>query len=78
MMPKFDVKCNVCDLVIEVTKDFHATLACEVCGNEMLTLMPGVKGIHGFGKQPYDYLDGPVPEPKKIKSFANDRRKGGR
>jgi hypothetical protein len=77
-MPKFDVKCNVCNIVIEVTKNFQDTLACEQCGNEMLTLMPGVKGIHGFGKQPYDYLNGPVPDPKKIKSFANDRRKGGR
>jgi hypothetical protein len=41
-------------------------------------LMPGVKGILGFEKKPYDLLDGPIPGAKRIKSFANDRRKGGK
>lgn len=77
-MPKFDVRCNECNHRAEVSKAYHDPLECSECGGETTTLMPGVKGIHGFGKQPYDYLDGPVPEPKKIKSFANDRRKGGR
>ena len=77
-MPKFDVRCTECSYEAEITKAFKDTHACPDCGATTKTLMPGVKGIHGFGKQPYDYLNGPVPDPKKIKSFANDRRKGGR
>lgn len=80
-MPKFDVRCNEegCGITFEKNAPYKEEVQCPECySSNTTTLMPGVKGIHGFGKQPYDYLDGPVPEPKKIKSFAHDRRKGGK
>ncbi len=79
-MPKFDIRClNLkCEHQAEVFKAYAAKAECSQCGGECITLMPNVLGIHGFGKQPYDYLDGPVPDSKPIKSFAHDRRKGGK
>lgn len=75
-MPKFDVKCKKCKHQAEVFKAYHDPAECPECGGELLTLMPGAGVL--VRKQPYDYLDGPVPDSKKIKSFAHDRRKGGR
>jgi len=79
-VPRFDVRCKnpKCLHQVEVSKGFDDQVVCELCGHETKTLMPGVTGIHGLGKQPYDYLDGPIPDSKKIKSFAHDRRKGGK
>lgn len=75
-MPTFDVKCKECKHQAEVSKAYHDPLECSECGGETITLMPGAGVL--VRKQPYDYLDGPVPDAKKIKSFAHDRRKGGR
>jgi len=76
-MPLFDVKCNECEKVEEVFKRFDAEWTCSECGGECTTLYPAVKGITR-AKQPYDYLDSGPPRSKRIKSFANDRRKGGK
>ena len=80
MPPLFDIKCQnpECNHRAEVYKTFDAPEECSLCGHDTVTLMPTVKGVHGFGKQPYDYLDGPVPDSKPIKSFSRDRRKGGK
>ena len=77
-MPIFDIRCQECLHQAEVFKAFDTPAECSQCGGKTITLMPSVSGIHGFGKQPYDYLDDPVPDAKPIKSFAHDRRKGGK
>lgn len=76
-MPIFDIKCLKCNQVTEVFKRYEADYPCPECKGETVTLPPAVKGI-GRAKKPYDYLNGPIPDSKKIKSFANDRRKGGK
>lgn len=75
-MPVFDVRCDKCGTIWEERKSFSGpTKECAVCGsNFATTLMPFIKGYKA--KDPYDTI--PSISSKKIKSFANDRRKGGK
>jgi len=75
-MPKFDVRCKICGHTAVVKKGYHDPHECSTCGEPTITLMPGAGVL--VRKQPYDYLEGPIPDAKKIKSFAHDRRKGGK
>jgi len=81
-MPVFDIRCEKCDEVTEVSKAFDATVACPVCAHPVtLTLMPRMKGPSWRdNSNPFDDVDKgmSLPDAKKIKSFAHDRRKGGK
>ncbi len=78
MMPLFDVRCDNCQHVWEESKLYSAPASeCPVCGSHFsTTLMPRIK--HFKAKDPYDLLHGHIPATKQVKSFANDRRKGGK
>jgi hypothetical protein len=81
IMPMFDVRCNEegCEHRWETSKTYDAVALCPVCySSNTTTLMPRMKGIKA--KDPFD-LVGPgarIPDSKPIKSFAHDRRKGGK
>jgi len=81
-MPVFDVRCEKCDEVTEVSKAFDALVPCPVCAHPVTkTLMPQMCGVSWRdNSNPFDDVDKgmSLPDPKKIKSFANDRRKGGK
>jgi putative FmdB family regulatory protein len=78
-MPIFDCKCEKCATVWEVSKPYDEEAPeCPSCGSNFTkTLMPLFQNKLK-ARDPYDYLNGPIPDSKPIKSFANDRRKGGR
>ncbi len=79
-MPKFDVRCNQCNHMWEAFKAFGVVVACPQCqSGDTKTLMPRVQGIER-AKQPFDLvgMGQKVPDPRKIKSFGNDKRKGGK
>ena len=79
-MPRFDVRCQRCNHEWEASKRFDAPVPCPSCGSvATTTLMPRVQGIDK-AKDPFDLvgMGQKVPDSKKIKSFAKDRRKGGR
>lgn len=80
-MPVFDVRCEKCDVVVEVSKAYDEEHLCTVCSTPTKTLMPRMKGPSWRVEQdPFDAVDKgmQLPDGKKIKSFANDRRKGGK
>jgi hypothetical protein len=61
-----------------VSKKWEESVACPECGQATTTLMPQMK--HHKAKDPFDMINGHagIPDSKKIKSYANDRRKGGK
>jgi putative FmdB family regulatory protein len=74
-VPIYDVKCPECGHTWEVLKKYGEAVACPECTTVTSdTLLSRVRGIHGFAKQPYDYLRSGPPSPV-AKSFGNDRRK---
>ncbi len=81
-MPVFDVRCldPQCGEVTEVFKAFRDAYPCPVCKHpHTKTLMPLMRDQHK-AKDPFD-LVGPgarIPDSRPIKSFANDKRKGGK
>lgn len=81
-MPRFDVRCleEGCGHTWAQSKPFDEWVQCPRCysGNTK-TLMPRVQGIDR-AKDPFDLVrkDMSLPSSKKIKSYANDRRKAGR
>jgi putative FmdB family regulatory protein len=81
MKPLFDVRCERCEHTFEERKEFNDESGpCPRCGSESThTLLSG--GLaHRPAKDPYDLI-GPgasIPSSKKIKSFGNDRRSGGK
>lgn len=77
-MPIYDIKCLKCDEVAEILQRYAEEPVCPSCGGEAVRLPCAPKGIHGLEYRPYDALDRVIPDSKKIKSFANDRRKGGK
>ena len=79
-MPLFDCKCGACGHIWEEMKSYNTpACCCPECGSaDTKTLMPLMKHHNLNTKDPYDYLNGPIPDPKPIKSFANDRREGGK
>jgi DNA-directed RNA polymerase subunit RPC12/RpoP len=78
-MPKFDVRCNQCNHEWEAFKAYDAVVECPECSSmDSKTLMPRMK--HHKAKDPFDLvgMGQKVPDAKPIKSYANDRRKGGK
>ncbi len=76
--PLFDIRCRRCDHTTEVRKQFKDEYPCPRCSGPTITLLTGFKRING-AKDPYDLIStGSPPSPKKVKSFANDRRRGGK
>ena len=62
----FDIKCDGCgNLWTEYLSPLDNGGMCPSCGSAMTHKMPG--GLKHFkAKDPYDYLDKPMPDPKKI------------
>lgn len=79
-MPVYDARCNKCDKTYEYRGPSHqAPGQCEHCGSDdtRIVWLSGFPSVDR-AKDPYDYLNGRIPDSKPIKSFANDRRKGGK
>lgn len=78
MVKVWDIYCRRCAELWEAWLRNDEDLPdCPKCGSEDTKRFPGGLKSHK-AKDPYDYLNGPIPDPKPIKSFANDRRKGGK
>lgn len=76
-----DARCKDCDETYEYRgPSYQSPGVCPHCGSDdtKVVWLPGSFPHTDSAKDPYDYLDGPIPEPKKIKSFATDHRKGGK
>lgn len=79
MKPLHDWRCGRCDSTFEERggQDYHPQ--CPRCGSGDTTLVflasPRIKGPD---KDPYDALDRVIPDSRPIKSFANDKRRGGK
>lgn len=74
----YDARCTQCGHDYEEKRHWSDPVSdCPLCGGIGVTIWKSVP-ILDKAKDPYDYLDGPIPDPKPIKSFANDRRKGGK
>lgn len=77
-MPKYDTRCSACDHVYEHTRKSNEPVpACPECGGKSTVIWLAVN-VLDKAKDPYDLLNGPIPSSRAIKSFANDRRKGGK
>lgn len=77
-MALFDVRCNECGEVWEAAKKYDNPIECPLCSSwNTKTLMPLMKPSFK-AKDPYDMIGDNTGATKKIKSFANDRRKGGK
>jgi len=80
-MPVYDAKCNKCEHVYEYRGPSHqAPGTCTACGSDdtRIVWLSGSFPNTDTAKDPYDYLHGRIPDSKPIKSFANDRRRGGK
>ena len=78
-MPLYDCRCNKCRNEFEYMGPSHtAPGPCIKCNSDDTRIIWKTVPILDKAKDPYDYLDGPIPDSKPIKSFANDRRKGGK
>ena len=77
-MNLYDARCTSCDHVFEERRGASDPVrSCPLCGAKSVTIWRSVP-LLDRAKDPYDYLDGPIPSPKPIKSFANDRRNKGK
>ncbi len=77
-MSKFDTRCEVCDHTFEHTRPWDQPVPpCPECGGQSHVIWKSIN-LLDKAKDPYDLLDGPIPSSKPIKSFAHDRRKGGK
>lgn len=80
-MPLYDARCNDCGETYEWSgPSYLAPGKCTHCGSDdtRIVWLPGGTPSIDRAKDPYDLLDGRIPDSKPIKSFANDRRKGGK
>ena len=76
-----DARCKDCDETYEYRGPSHLSPGtCPNCGSDdtKVVWLPGSTPHTSRVKDPYDYLHGPIPDPKPIKSFAKDHRKGGK
>lgn len=79
-MGVWDARCKDCNETYEYRgPSFKAPGSCTHCGSDDTKIV----WLRGFpsvdrAKDPYDLLNGPIPDGKPIKSFANDKRKGGK
>jgi hypothetical protein len=78
-MPIYDERCtdDSCGHEQEVRRSYDADSPCERCGGSTRVFWKSVPHTSS-ACDPYDYLDGHIPASRPIKSFANDRRKGGK
>ena len=79
-MGVWDARCKECNTNYEFRgPSYQAPGECPQCGSDD-TKIVWVSGFPSVdrAKDPYDYLHGPIPSSRKIKSFANDKRKGGK
>jgi putative FmdB family regulatory protein len=79
-MPIYEYQCPKCNQLWDVLCRFEdQPPSCPSCGNPKTTRkISPPKGIHGGDYNPFDALSRSIPDGKRIKSFANDRRKGGK
>ena len=76
-----DARCKDCGTDYEYRgQSYLAPGSCPECGSDdtKVVWLSGSFPHTDSAKDPYDYLDGPIPDARPIKSFANDRRKGGK
>lgn len=77
-MPVYDAKCDTCEHEFEERRKSQDEVGhCPICGNTAHTIWTMVP-ILDKAKDPYDLLDGRIPDSRPIKSFANDKRRGGK
>ncbi len=77
-MLKYDARCEDCDLVFEEQRSWDTPVRpCPDCGGRSHVIWRSIN-LLDKAKDPYDLLDGPIPSSKPIKSFAHDRRQGGK
>lgn len=78
-MPLFDVQCMECDHRWEVSKAYEDTVDCPECKGKITTTLLGATRVN-LNRLPMDNIHKSMtlPGSKKIKSFANDKRKGGK
>ena len=75
----YDARCNNCNATFEYRgKAGGTTPACTVCDSEDTKRIWKSVPILDKAKDPYDLLDGHIPQSTPIKSFATDHRKGGK
>ena len=80
-MSVYDARCKQCDATYEYRgPSYQAPGSCPECGSDdtKIIWLPGSFPNTDRAGDPYDMLDGHIPDPKPIKSFANDKRKGGK
>lgn len=78
-MAFYDARCNTCEHLFEERRNSGEPVShCPLCGNESRTVWTSVP-ILDKAKDPFDLITcGTVPSSKKTKSFANDKRRGGK
>ena len=75
----WDVRCERCDHVWEEHKEFSdPDPECPQCGSNFTHTMRSLGQLFVKAKDPYDYINGRIPDAKPIKSFAKDYRRGGK
>jgi len=77
-MPTYDKRCRDCGYESEERRRWDDPVSqCDHCGGECDTIYKTYPNYTRV-KDPYDMLHGSIPDPKPIKSFAKDRRRGGK
>ena len=79
-MGLYDGRCKECNHTYEWRgPSYLAPGECPACGSDDTKIVwLGQTPSIDRAKDPYEYLDGRIPESKPIKSFSNDKRKGGK
>lgn len=78
-MPMFDMRCDVCQHKWEASKAYQEQVDCPVCqAVETKTLLGGTSFTRV--KDPMDRISKSMslPSAKKIRSYGNDKRRGGK
>lgn len=78
-MPIYDQVCQQCDHEWEVLRRYDEVVPCPKCGTTQVKTKISTPHV-ASSCDPFDYV-GPgarIPDSKPIKSFANDKRKGGK
>jgi len=78
-MNVYDARCNDCGFEFEEHRQAaHPVLPCPECRSKNTVTIWKSYPQYTRVKDPYDLLDGPIPSSKPIKSFAKDKRRGGK
>ena len=78
-MPLFDVRCMDCQHEWEVSKAYDEAAICPECRSTITRTLLGATKVN-LNRLPMDdiHKSMSLPGAKKIRSFANDKRKGGK